>query len=491
MTEELKSRAIKGVVWTVIERYSGQIVQFVVTVILARILTPAEYGLVGMLAIFVGLSAIFIDGGFASALIQCKDRTQSDYSTVFYINTAMAGLIYLLLFFTAPLISDFYKEPQLTGIIRIYCISLVISALSSTSKTMLTVELDFKTSTKISLTSGILSGGVGITMACCGCGVWALVGQTLSDAVLTTILSYYFVRWLPTAKFSKESFCRLFSFGSKLFAAQIISSVYENIFGLVIGKKFNAAALGYYSRADTFNKLFNGSVTHVLGRVSYPLLSSIQDQESRLINIYQKYISISAFLTFPMLMLLCGFAKPIILFLFTDKWATAIPLMQVLAFAYIWDGVIISNLNLIKVKGRSDFVLKLEVIKKVIAFMVLGISILFQSVMAICAGRVVYAFIALYLNTYYTKRLMNYGFVKQVRSYWMYLLNALVILAVGLGVSALIDNPFLALCIGVPLCIAIYAFLCCKFRLSAYYEIRDIVIPEVTSALAKMKRKVK
>lgn len=491
MAEELKKRAVKGVAWTVIERASGQIVQFIITVILARILTPAEYGLVGMLAIFVGLSTIFIDGGFTSALIQCKDRSQSDYSTVFYINTAMAGLIYLLLYFTAPLISGFYGEPQLTGIVRIYCISLVIQALSSTSRTMLTVELDFKTSTKISLTAGVLSGVVGIAMAYGGCGVWALVGQTLANAVLTTLLSYYFVRWLPKAGFSKESFRRLFSFSSRLFLAQLITTVYDNLFGVVIGKKFNAASLGYYSRADTFNQLFNGSVTHVLGRVSYPLLSSIQDQESRLTNIYHKYISISAFLTFPMLMLLCGFAKPIILFLFTDKWAAAIPLMQVLAFAYIWDGVIISNLNLIKVKGRSDFVLKLEVIKKAMAFTVLGISIMFRSVMAICVGRVVYAFIALYLNTYYTKKLMNYGFVKQVRSYWAYLLNALIILAVGLGVSALISSPFLALCIGVPLCIALYAFLCCKFRLSAYYEVRNILVPAATSMLDKLKRKKK
>lgn len=475
--ENLKSMAVKGVGWSMAERYSGQLVEFGISLILARILTPGEYGLIGMLAIFIGISNVFIDGGFSSALVQCKNRTQRDISTVFFINTTMALTIYAILFLAAPWIAEFYNQPLLTKIVRVYCLTLIISSLASTSRTILVIDLDFKTTTKISLFSGIVSGICGVILAFTGFGVWALVWQSVLSATLYCAATFFFVRWYPRYGFSRESFRRLFGFSSKLFAATIISAVYDNIFGAVIGKKFNSATLGFYNRAVGFNALLNSNVTSVLSRVSYPLLSRIQDEDERLIGIYQKYIQMSAFFTFPILMLLCGIAKPLILFLLTDKWSGAIAMTQILAFAYMWDGVVVSNLNLIKVKGRSDLVLKLEVVKKSIAFSILGIAILMNSVLAICVGRAVYGLVALYLNTYYTKKLLNYGFFAQIRSYWPYLALSMVVLAEGLLVSHFVSHPFWALCAAVPLCLGTYLFCCHRFRLYAYTEAVKIIHP--------------
>ena len=481
MASELKQQAIHGVAWSMVETYSGQIVQFVISIVLARILTPSEYGLIGMLAIFMGLSTLFIDGGFSSALVQCKDRSQKDFSTVFFINTGMAVIAYFTLFLSAPWIARFYNQPILEQIIKIYGLSLIISSLGSTSGVQLTIKLDFKTSTKISLISSIVSGIIGIIMAYSGFGVWALVWQSVIASTLRVCLLYMFVRWLPKDGFNKDSFKRLFAFSSKLFSASIITVIYENLTGPIIGKQFNSAALGYYNRAMGFNTLVNSNITSVLGRVSYPLLSQIQDDDARLKTIYERYIQMSAFLTFPALMLLCAVAKPLVLFLLTDKWEPAILLLQILAFGMMTDGVIVSNLNLIKVKGRSDLVLKLEIVKKSISFTILAISVAMDSILAICIGKVIYGgIIALYLNTYYTKKLMNYGFREQFKGYWPYLLASLLMLATGLIISHLIMNSLLALCIAVPTCITLYLTICAKAKLYAYYETKKLVMPYFT-----------
>lgn len=475
--ESLKTTAVKGVFWTMVENYSNQIVQFIVYIILARLLTPTEYGLIGMLAIFIGISAVFVDGGLSSALIQCQKRSPKDFSTVFIINVGMAVVMYTILVLTAPWIAEFYNQPILVPIVRIYGLNLIISSLVSTSKAKLTIELDFKTTTKITLISSVVSGIVGIVCAFAGCGVWSLVAQLLTQSTLSVFVTFYFVRWIPKEGFSRDSFHKLFSFSSKLFAATIISDVYDNITGAVIGKQFNAAALGFYTRAYQFNRFVNTAVTSVLGRVSYPLLSKIQNQDERLIDIYKKYIQMSAFLTFPLLMLLCGVAKPLILLLLSDKWADSVIMVQILAIGFMTDGVIVSNLNLIKVKGRSDYFLHLEIIKKAIAFSILGISILMDSVIAICIGKMIYGYVALYLNTIYTKRLLGYGFIEQVKDYWKYYLASIVLLVIALGISHFVTNSIAALFLAIPLSLGAYILICAKLKLYAYFQAREILMP--------------
>lgn len=486
---EIKSMAVRGVFWTMTERYSGQIVQFIIQIILARLLTPSEYGLIGMLAIFMGISAVFIDAGFSSALIQCKDRTPKDISTVFHLSVGLSLIIYLLLFVSAPWIAEFYAQPQLTAIVRVYCLTLIINSLSSTGQTLLAIDLNFKTTTKISLSAGVLSGIIGISLAYCGWGVWALVAQAISYAVIVALLTFHFVKWRPRDGFSADSFRRLFSFSSKLFAASLISAIYDNVFGAAIGKMFSSAALGFYNRAYAFNQLLNNNVTTVLGRVSYPLLSRIQDDNERLTGIYRRYIQISAFLTFPLMMMLCGIAKPLILSLLTSKWEPSVILLQVLTFGFLWDGVIVSNLNLIKVKGRSDLVLKLEIVKKLIAFTLCGVALAwFRSVLALCIAKAIYGVVALVLNTYYTRKLMNYGFREQLKDYWTYLAASVGVLAISLGTSWLIANSWLALIAGIVLSMTFYLTVCHIFRLYAYQETREIIMSRLRPALGKLRR---
>lgn len=485
----IKAMAVHGVAWTMVEKYSGQIVQFIIQIILARLLTPSEYGLIGVLAIFMAISTVFIDGGFSAALIQCKNRSQRDLSTVFYLNVAIALTIYLILCLSAPWIAQFLKHPILTRIIRIYCLTLVINSLSSTGQTILTINLDFKTTTKISFASGVISGIIGIVMAYCDYGVWALVGQSIAYAAVTTLLTFILVRWVPRHGFSSDSFRRLFSFSSKLFAASLISAVYEKIFGIIIGKMFSTSALGFYDRAISFNQLLNNNISTVLGRVSYPLLSRIQDDDERLIGIYRRYIEISAFLTFPLLMMLCGIAKPLILALLTAKWAPSILLLQVLTFGFLWDGVIVSNLNLIKVKGRSDLVLKLEIIKKLIAFtLCIGSLVVFRSVLALCIAKAIYGFIALILNTVYTKKLLNYGFLRQLRDYRAYLAASVGVLAISLLVSELISNSWIALFTGIVFSGLFYLTICHCFRLYAYTETIGILQSKLGPIVGKFRK---
>ena len=455
MAEDLKKKTIKGVTWSFVEQFLSKGIGFVIGVILARLLTPEDYGLVGMLGLFLGLSSVFIDGGLASALIQCQNRTEKDYSTVFYINMAMSISLYILLFLFAPLIAKFYEQPLLTKITRILSLSLIIGALSSVSGTMLTIKVDFKTITYISIIKSTLTGIITIVCAYLGMGVWALVIQGLMTALLSSLVTIAFVRWFPKTGFSKESFHKLFSYGSKLLLARIISNVYENIYSFVIGKRVSPAAVGQYTRAGQYPGLGCGLIIGMINRVAFPILSRIQDDNERLLRVYDKYIQISSFLIFPVAMGICGCARPLVILLLTEKWKECIPLMQILCFSSMLVGITMINLNLLYVKGRSDLVLKLEIIKKSIAFTIVFITAFF-SVKIMCYGQVLYAVIAVVLNTMYTKKLLNYGLWKQIKTILPYFIISLVIMGEGLLICHFIANDWVALSLSVAVCAVTY-----------------------------------
>ena len=469
MADSLKQKTISGVSWNFINQVLSRGLSFVIGIILARLLTPADYGLIGMLGIFLALSQVFIDGGFASALIQCQNRTEKDLATVYIINIGMSIFLYLVLFATAPLIARFYDQPILTSLTRVFTLSLVISALSSVHGTLLTIRVDFKTKTFISLIKAILTGAIAITCAYKGMGVWTLVVQGLSSAFFTVILSWIFVRWYPKTGFSKESFHKLFSYGSKLLAASLISEIYNNIYPLVIGKTAGATDAGLYSKAGHFPQLGSGVITGMINRVAFPIFSQIQDDNPRLLRAYDKYIQFSCFIIFPILMGICGCAKPLVILLLTEKWEACIPLMQILCFASLFTGVTTINLNLLYVKGRSDLVLKLEIIKKSIAFAILFATAFF-GVTVMCYGQIVYSFIALFLNTIYTKKILNYGLWDQIKVMLPYLGISLVILAEGFGLCHFIQNNWIALGASVALCSITYIALHALFHTFAFAE---------------------
>lgn len=470
----LKNKTVNGVIWSFIERFSVQGVVFVLDLVIARIIGPDNYGLIAMLAIFMSISQVFIDGGFSSALIQRKERSEADYSTVFYINLGISILTYLALFFAAPLIADFFEQPILASITRVYSLNLVLNSLVAVNRTKLTIDVDFKTQSKISFFSAVLSGAVGVAMALLGYGVWALVVQTLVLAALNVLFSFYYVRWIPRGGFSKASFKSLFSFGSKLLIANLISAAYTKAYDVVIGKRFDKASLGLFSRADKFNQFASSNISGVLQRVSFPVLSSIQDDDNRLRDAYRKYMQVSALVVFPLILGMCGVARPMIEALLGNEWMGCVTMLQILTFAYLWDCVVMVNLNLIYVKGHSDYVLRLEIIKKSIAFAILAVTLFFD-LTVICCGRVVYSLIAFYLNTYYTKKLLNYGFFTQLKELAPILLMSLVVAGIGLAVSYLVENAIWALAISLVICPLAYVLMCSTFKIEAYRELLGIL----------------
>lgn len=474
MTENLKSQTVKGVWWSFLERYSTQGVTFLITLFMARILTPGEYGLIGMIAIFMALGQVFIDGGFANALIQKETRTETDFSTVFWVNVSIGLLSYIILFFAAPLIAAYFNEEILIPIIRVYCLNLVFTSLAAVNKVKLVIDINFRTQLKISLASAITSGITGITCALNDCGVWAIVAQSNVAAAMTTVLSFIYVKWKPSLVFSRESFKSLFSFGSKLLAAQIISTVYVYLYNIVIGKRYSKAELGLYTKAGLFGQMVSTYLTQAMTRVSFPVLSRVQNDDTQLIGAYRKFIAMVAFVVFPVALGVCGMARPLILSLITEKWLGCVPFIQILIFAYLCDGITIVNLNLLYVKGKSNVVLRLEIIKKAIAITMLFIAVPY-GIKAICFSQVLYGIIALILNTRNTRKLLNYGFLSQIKDLFPYFICSLVIMAIALGFDHLLNNSWVVLGMCIIICPTVYLLLCYLFKLKALNEMASIV----------------
>ena len=414
MAESLKGKTLKGTFWSSIERFSAQGVGFLVMVIMARILTPSDYGLVGELTVFIAISQALVDSGFSQALIRKQDRTETDNSTVFYFNIVVGLVLYLILYACAPLIAKFYGEPILTPMTRLISLSILINSLVVVQRAILTINIDFKTQAKASFTASVLAGIGGIWLAYRGSGVWSIVWYQLMNLCFNAVLLWYFSQWRPRLLYSWKSFRELFGFGSKLAAASVLNSVYNNIYLLVIGKVFKTSDLGYYTRAHQFSDFPSSNLTGVLQRVIYPVLCSITDNKERLKQAYLRFLRIAAFVIFPLMMGLAAVAHPLIVLVLEEKWAFSAVLLQILCFSMMWYPIHAINLNLLQAEGRSDLFLKLEVWKKLLGLTILCITLPFGLV-AMCWGMVLNSIIALIINTHYTGKLIGLGLFKQLK----------------------------------------------------------------------------
>jgi O-antigen/teichoic acid export membrane protein len=385
-----------------------------VGILLARILSPAEFGLIGMITIFIAVSNSIVDSGFSSALIRKVEARDIDYNTVFYFNMCLGIGFYFLLFLSAPAISRFFKEPILIHVTRVMGVILIINAFAIVQRTLLVKEVDFKTQTKISLIASVSSGFVGVVMALKGFGVWSLVGQQVIRQLLNSIFLWVFNTWRPTLEFSKKSFHELFGFGSKLLISGLIDTIYNNMYFLIIGKFYSVAQLGQYTRAEQFSSIFSNNLTNVVQRVSYPVLCSIQDNGERLKLTYQRVIKATMLVTFAFMLGLAAIAKPMILILIGEKWLLAVGYLQIICFAAMLQPLHAINLNMLMVKGRSDLFLRLEIIKKSIAVIPICLGV-FYGVSAMLWGSVVLSFVAYVLNSYYSARLINYSTWAQIK----------------------------------------------------------------------------
>lgn len=444
----LKEKTVRGIIWSGIDRFTAQSIQFVFGILIARLLLPSDYGIIAMLGIFLAVSQAFIDSGFGTALIRKTDRTEVDFSTVFYFNIAVSVITYLLLWFISPFIASFYDIPLLEPVTKVMALNLIISSLSGIQNAKLSIAIDFKSRAQISVISVVLTGVVGLWMAYSGYGVWALVFQSVFSASLRTLLLWIYVRWMPHLIFSWQSFKELFTFGSKLLASGLLDTIYNNVYTIVIGKIFSSSSLGVYSRADTFAQYPSSNITSILQSVTFPVLSTIQNDSDRLADAYRRLLRMSAFIIFPLMVGLAAVADPFIRLVLTDKWEGVIYLLQIICFSMMWYPIHAINLNLLQVKGRSDYFLKLEIIKKVLGVITLCVTIPLGLV-CMCYGRIFTSMVCLGLNTYYTRKLIDYGFVQQMRELLHILLHSLIM---GVLVWLLMQ---LSLPLGVKLTIGI------------------------------------
>lgn len=448
---------ISSTKWSSVEKFSQLGIQFLLGIVMARLLTPEDFGTIGMLTIFIAISQTFIDSGFTNALIRKIDRTEDDLCTAFYTNLGISFVCYAILFVIAPWVGDFFHTPLLCPILRIQSVTLIINGLIAVQIAKLTYELNFKALAKRTFAASLLSGIIGIVLAYCGWGVWALVAQNIISSVINLVLLCYFCRWYPTRKFNKASFRNLWGYGSNMLAAGLLNTIYSNLNSLVIGRFFSSRDLGVYTRGTKLSAFPITNINSILTKVTFPILAKIQNDENHLIAVYRKYIATSSMIVFFCCMLMCALAAPIVDILLTSKWNECIIFMQIYCFAIMFDHISQINLNLLQVKGRSDLFLRLEIVKKVISTIILFSAIPF-GVIGICCSKIIYSQIAIFINTYYTGKLFGLGYMAQIKDFLPYLILSLVACIPAFLITYINIHPLLMVAIGVVSSMAIYLF---------------------------------
>lgn len=443
----LKSKATKGMFWSAIDKFAVQGGQFIIGIILARILMPTDFGLIGMLSIFIAISQSFIDSGMGSGLIQKKDRTEIDFSTVFVFNFLVSVLFYLVLYICAPFIADFYKMPQLVMITRVLSLNIVINSFAIIQRSKLTINIDFKTLTKANAIAVLIGGISAIFFAYFGWGVWALVAQAIIGALISVIVIWYLSRWKISLRFSKNSFKGLFGYGSKLLLAGIYAQTLNNIYNLAIGKAYTSSDLGFYTRAKAFAEISAGTVTSILQQVTFPILASLQGNESRMISVYSRLIKMTAFFIFPIMVLLSLLADPFVKLLLGENWVPVIVLLQWMCFARIFYPISAINMNILNAVGRSDLFLKVDLSKLPLIVIAMIITIPL-GVKAIIIGQVATSVISFFINAYMPGKLFGYGALAQLKDMIPVLFATGVMSLVVFLVLFYVDNSYLKLLLG-------------------------------------------
>lgn len=461
--------------WGGLESFSSQAISFVVGILLARLLTPYDYGLVGMMSIFIAVSQTLIDSGMSNALIRKTNRTEVDCSTVFYFNTLIGVVLYSILFVSAPLIADFFNESELTAMTRVISIPLVINSLAVVQQARLTIAMNFKKQSLITIIASLCGGGVGVFLAYEGCGVWALVYSMVVISVIRCFLLWMAGHWVPMMTFSMTSFRELFSFGSKLLASGLLDTTYNNVRPILIGKFYSGSDLGFYSRANSYAALPANTLMTLMSRVTYPMLCKMQDDNQRLATNYRLLIRLAGFVFFPIMLGIAAVAEPLVIVLITEKWLSCVLLLKILCLVMILYPIHALNLNLLQVKGRSDLFLRLEVIKKVMGIVMLIVTVP-MGVAAICWGGVITSVLALFINTYYTGILIQVGIVKQMRDLLPSLLLAGTMFLVVWGISMVVSGNMGKLIVGITAGCVYYISVARMFRMEELSYLIDLLI---------------
>lgn len=472
--ENLKGKVMSNFIWRLGERYFAQIVQFIVSIVLARILLPEVYGTVALITVFITILQVFIDSGLGNALIQKKDVDDVDFSTVFYFNLLMCSLLYLLIFFLAPLIAKFYNNESLTPIIRVLSVSLVISGLKNVQQAYISRNFQFKKFFWATLGGTIVSAFVGIFLALKGFGVWALVAQNLTNLCIDTLILWIIVKWRPKLVFSKSRLKVLFSYGSKLLGSSLIDTVYINFRKLIIGKKYSSSDLAFYEQGEKFPVVIVSNVNASIDSVLLPAMSKQQDDRVQVKNMTRRAIKTSTFIMAPLMIGLAVVAQGVVRLVLTDKWLFCVPFLQIFCIEYMFYPVHTANLNAIKALGRSDTFFKLEIIKKIVGITVLLIS-MHISVLAIALSTILTSIISILINSFPNKKYINYSLFEQLKDIFNNLYLALIMGVCVWLISFIPMNYILLLFIQIIVGIVIYFTLSLIFKNESFNYIIGIV----------------
>jgi O-antigen/teichoic acid export membrane protein len=480
----LKDKTVKGLGWSTVDNVIQYTVSFVVSVVLARLLSPEDYGLLGIVAIFTAVCNSLINGGFGVALIRKKDVTDDDYNTAFIVNLGMSLLLYTIIFLCAPIIARFFGRMELVLLTRVTSLGMIFGALALVQQTRLTKRIDFKTQTQITVIGSIVSGVIGIVMAAIGFGVWALVAQGLSSQLLKTFLLWFFNKWIPKLRFSRQSFRELFGFGWKIMISGVLDTVWKELHQVVVGKYYSPATLGQYTRAKGFSRLFSSNLTSVIQRVTFPVLSEMQNEKNRMVSAYRRIIKTTMFITAILMFFLGAISEPLLYCLIGPKWheaATYLPFICIIASLYPLHAI---NLNMLQVQGRSDLFLGLEIIKKIIGLGPLFVGAFVGIIPMLCTSMVT-TVINYFLNSYFPGKLIGYSSWMQIKDIApSYGIAFLVALSVWFFKYLPISNWFI-LPIQIVVGSAVFFVICNLTKLEQYEEVKNLVMPFVK----RLKRK--
>ena len=482
MSIHYKDKAVRGVGWSAIDGIAQYIVTFLIGILLARLLSPDDFGLIGLTAIFVALSNTFINGGVIQALIRKKEVTDHDYNTAFLVNIGMSVFLYFLLFVCAPFISKFFHIGELTLVIRVSSLKFIIGSLSLVQNVQLVKRIDFKTKAKISLASAVIGGSIGIALAFRGFGVWALVIQELATISIRTISLWSVLKWVPNFQFYLESFKELFGYGSKIMISELLDTLWREMSNAVIGRFYNPSTLGQYARSRQFSSILSNNLTLVVQRVTLPILADIQDERERLANAYRKIVKCSMFVSAIGMFLMGAMSEPLLYCLIGPKWheaAVYLPLICISGSTYPLQAI---NLNILKVQGRSDLILNLEVIKKLVAIIPLIIGAL-VGIMPMLYTYLLTCVISFFLNSHYSGKLLGYSSIQQLRDISPSYVIAIVVATSVFFLKYIPASPWVILPLQIMVATIVFFCICYWRQIDEYVEIKGIM----TDYLRKMK----
>ena len=468
----IKNKEVNSILWSGIERFSAQGAQFLLSILIARLVTPSDYGLIAMLTIFLSVAQQFVDSGFSNAIIQKTDRKEIDYS-VFYFNLIISIIIYAVLFWCSPYIAIFYSEPDLEIVAKWIGLNIILTAFYIVPRTKFVIELNFKIQTKISFVAVVVSGVVGIVLASYGYGVWALVVQSLLNSLISLSLYWGLSKWKLKFIFSWFSFKTLFSFGYKLLVVGMLHVIFANIYTLIIGRRFAVTDVGYFNRSQTFATFPSVNITSIICRVLYPIQCHVQNDDYLFKRKFIQYLRATIYIVFPLMICLCVLAKPFILVVLNEKWLSISSILSILCIAYMWYPLTALNWQLLTAKGRSDLALKAEIVGKVLSILILLLTLPF-GIMVICYGIIIANVVDIIIIIYYARKITGIGYLLELRILYPIVFISLIMSGGMYVTQFLFVNPYLQLIIGVIVGGSIYLSLSFMLKLEETRVIKQI-----------------